>query len=269
VSKAAAAGEERVCFTVEAGFLMEIARDLAWMDEDRPKAISLLGDLVDPDDPRKGLSTHCIDLILDGEARITGDSNVGVTYVDEADIEWRAQVERRKAYFEHRAEEKARHEREQRDLDMMERQDDETDIRVGLPRRGIQARLDDAAARRKKRWQEVDAALAGETVKPVTERVWTGWKGATVEIATKPIPKPLIDRYAWVVKSIRSGVFGLGGVPIMGDPLKFIALEEERVALHDAILKVAGFKRKGPGEDEFTIAVYAYLRERVGDLGEK
>lgn len=268
---------ETAHFRVEADFIVNLARRLAWMDEERGKGISLLGTLVDPGDPTRGLSYHCVERVLDGFATLEGDSDKGVTYVERVDKEWRKTVAERALYFRRRDERKKKAAKQRLDIEravdgLPPR--DAGELAIRMEQRCISAAdLLDRSQRSADAILNEDAsplaAVQGFTRRAIAATDWTGWKGETESFGLYTVPEPLWKRYRYVVKTIRQGAFLGVGRAFQNDPLAFLQLEEERVALHDAICKVLGVERKTEAETSMTTALYARLATEIGTLGEK
>lgn len=273
-----ASAVEKVRLTIHGDFMVEVARNLAWMDEERPKAIRLLGNLMHPEDRRLGLSLACIDRILDGHATLEGDSTRGIRYVETIDLDWVRKVNERQEFFTRRKlREERKREDDERRRKTIQRLEDEDSCSVddleGGRRTGPRARpgkildailtLDRQIEERQER-----ARKAGDRLR-VSAQDWSNYTGAMEVFGRFKVPQPLYTRYRYVVRTIRQGAFlGVPGI-IQNDPLAFLALEEERVELHDAVLRFLGVERKTDPEVEVTMALYDRLADEIGNAGEK
>ena len=229
-----------VCFRVEGAFLVKIARERCWYDENRAGALDLLGYLENPENPTMGLSGECMKKVLDGDATLDGDSSVGVVYVEREDKDWKAIVEQRRDFFAQRA---------------MRKADD------------LARRAEDLA-----RSDQAEDLCAGGYSQFMSREPFTGQEkqvklkgGKTIRVAGRRVPKDLLEQYVNVVRRIAKGAFLGVASEIANDPLAFFQLEERRVAIHDEIMKHLGLDRESEVGQEFSMA----LHEKYGLMGKE
>lgn len=230
-------------FSISGEFIVQRAREIAWMDENRAHAMKILGNIVSPTDQRQGLSGVAIERILDGDATLIGDSNVGIGYVEQEDADWKRRIEERKDFFAQRALRRAQDAIDQQcEAERLTRLDE---LRFGPP-------------------TEIAVLDVEKLAPPVVTK-----KGATVRVLGRKVPKNLIEQYATVVRRIRRGCFLGVASEIANDPLAFFQLEERRVAIHDEILAVVGLARDTKAETDFSCALHERMDKLVGVRGEK